>query len=327
MDGTQTSESIEAGPGSPGHATASRRALDETAAKEGPLDLTIPLNIAEIRAALATTGPHLMKAKSAAPDAASASVASARPVPGRAAARHCGPKRLGRIAAFVAVAAVFSVGTAGALVLSDNTANQSVSLPASGAIPVAPSSSAPPSRAHSSGSGSTSAHAAPSLSHSVADLDPVSPDPAASRTASSPPATAGSPSSSASAASSASPSASSSISPPDSPVGTGWQTLYLGQAGGAAQAQETTDVQSLLNNVGYLEPWRHRTYVLAAVSSTYSAAPDPSGYYGSATADAIAEFQQDYSIEYSGALGECDLTTYDALIQIETASQNTQTAQ
>ena len=92
------------------------------------------------RAALSTTGPHAKACEVLALAAASASVASPRPQwSGRAAARHGGPKRLGRIAAFVAVAAALSVGTAGALVMSNNASNQSVSLPASGAIPVAPS--------------------------------------------------------------------------------------------------------------------------------------------------------------------------------------------
>ncbi|MBR7828664.1 peptidoglycan-binding protein [Actinospica sp. MGRD01-02] len=320
MDRTQTSEPTEAGPGFPGQAAAARRALDETAATEGPLDLTVPLNIAEIRAALATTGPRARatSAASAAPAFASTSAASARPQESRAGGRHSGPRRLGRIAAFVAVAAALSVGTAGALVLSsDGSASQSVSLPASGAIPVAPSTNSAHGGAHPLGTGSTSASAAPSLSRSTADVDPV----AVSRTtgpagASS---TAGTTGSSASATASGTDPAAS-ISPPDAPIASSadWQTLYQGEYGTTARKQETTDVQSLLDTIGYLQPWRRRMYVLPEYS-LYAAAPDPTGYYGSATADAIAEFQQNYSVGYT-TLGQCDLATYDALVQVTDAT-------
>jgi peptidoglycan hydrolase-like protein with peptidoglycan-binding domain len=81
-------------------------------------------------------------------------------------------------------------------------------------------------------------------------------------------------------------------------------------------------VQGLLNNIGYLQPWRHRTYVLPSYSP-YAAGPDANGYYGSATSDAIATFQEYYAIPYTGQLGQCDLETYEALIQlIESASSN-----
>jgi len=326
LDGTQTSEPTEAGPGPlPGQASAYRRALDDKAATEGPLDLTIPLNIAEIRAALSTTGPHA-KARSAAPAAASASVASPRPQEGRAAARHGGPKRLGRIAAFVAVAAALSVGTAGALVMSNNSSNQSVSLPASGAIPVAPSTTTSQSGDRSMGSGSTSAHATPSLSHSTAAVDPIDINRTTGQATSASPAATGSASPSASSAASTDPS--SSISPPPAPVGSNadWQPLYQGESATVQQAQETSDVQTLLNSIGYLQPWRHETYVLTAASA-YAAGPDPHGYYGSATSDAIAEFQQAYSIQYAGALGECDLATYQALVQVISSSTSNQTSQ
>lgn len=326
MDGTQTSEPTEAGPGSlPGQASAYRRALDEKAATEGPLDLTIPLNIAEIRAALSTTGPHA-KARSAVPAAASASVASPRPHEGRAAARHGGPKRLGRIAAFVAVAAALSVGTAGALLMSNNSSNQSVSLPASGAIPVAPSTTTSQSGDRSMGSGSTSAHATPSLSHSTEAVDPIYIGRTTGQATSASPSATSSASSSASTSASADPS--NSISPPQAPVGSNpnWQPLYQGDSGSDQQSQETSDVQTLLNSIGYLQPWRHQTYVLTA-ASTYAAGPDPHGYYGSATSDAIAEFQQAYSIQYTGVLGECDLATYQALVQVISSSTSNQTSQ
>jgi hypothetical protein len=326
LDGTQTSEPTEAGPGFPGRASAYRRALDETAATEGPLDLTIPLNIAEVRAALSTTGPHA-RARSAAAAEADASVSPARPQEGRAGSRHAGPKRLGRIFAFVAVTAGLSVGTAGALVMSDNTSNQSVSLPASGAIPVAPTTNTSQSGGRSMGSGSTSAHATPSLSHSMDAIGPIY----ASRTTSqytTPSSTAvSSATATASASGSASGYPSSSISPPDVPVSSAnWQPLYQGDSGGGQQSQETSDVQTLLNNLGLLEPWRHRTYVLSSYSN-YAAGPDPTGHYGSATSDAIAEFQQEYSVPYTGTLGVCDLTTYESLTQViasATADQSPQ---
>jgi hypothetical protein len=322
LDGTQTSEPTEAGPGSvPANASANRRALDEQAVTEGPLDLTIPLNIAEIRAALLTSGPRVE-----ATPAAGAPGDAARPQePGRA-GRHGGPRRLGRIFAFVAVTAALSVGTAGALVLSNNSSNPSVSLPASGAIPVAPSSSAPPTQRHT-GPGSTSAHAAPSLSHSTQDLDPIDVGTGGERTT---PAHTGSASATADPSSSATatPTGTDSTSLPTAPIDNpaDWQTLYQGETGTTAQSQETADVQILLNNIGFLQPWRHRTYVLPSYSP-YAAGPDANGYYGSATSDAIATFQEYYSIPYTGQLGQCDLETYDSLLQlIESASSSNQTA-
>jgi hypothetical protein len=289
---------------------------------EGPLDLTIPLNIAEVRAALSTTGSQA-KAK---PAAASASAASARPPENRGGSRHGGPRRLGRIAAFVAVTAALSVGTAGALVLSNNSSNPSVSLPASGAIPVAPSSNSPQTGQHSMGSGSTSAHATPSLSHSAANPDPVDVGHSAGRTTTS---DTGSASSSAGGAASASASASGTGAtgfPPLPSTPADWQTLYQGETTSTQQAQETADVQTLLNNIGYLQPWRHQTYVLPAYSP-YAAGPDADGYYGSATSDAIATFQEYYSIPHSGQLGECDLETYEALIQLIESAASNQTAE
>lgn len=316
MDGTQTSEPTEAGSGStPGRASASR-ALDEQAITEGPLDLTVPLNIAEIRAALATTGPQ-RKAKPVTPADASASVGGARPQESRNGSRHAGPRRLGRIAAFVAVAATLSVGTAGALVLSNNSTSQSVSLPASGAIPVAPSTGASQPGQGAMGSGSTSAHATPGLSRSATDVDPVSDGQSTSPVVSSWPTgkhRKGGPSATATAPSS-------SFSPSD-PVGTGaaWQPLYPGNTGSKVQSQETSYVQTALNDIGYLQPYPHKSYVLPQYSG-YAAGPDPSGHYGSATSDAIASFQQNFNIPYSGPLGVCDLQTYQALmVVISTAS-------
>lgn len=323
MDGTQTSEPTEAGPGyHPGQVSAFRRALDDQAAHEGPLDLTVPLNIAEIRAALSTSGPHRITRPVPPADAPnSASVASAHPQETRRGSRHAGPKRLGRIAAFVAVAAAMSVGTACALVLSNNAQTTSVSLPSSGAIPVAPSTGDPQPGRITVDSGSTSAMATPSLSHSTAAIEPVdatsATDPTAAPTISSTPSTSAVPSSSTSADPTGS-GPTSSQPPPDVPTdvyGADWEVLYQGVDDSSQEEQETSDVQSLLDELGYLSPWRHRSYMDPAYS-VYAVLPDPSGYYGSATSDALAQFQVDYGVPYVDQLGSCDLTTYQALEQL-----------
>ena len=325
MDGTQTTDPTEAGPGYvPGHASAYRRALDDQALTDGPLDLTVPLNIAEVRAALATTGP-LRRVGLAAYVAASKSTSagSARPQDGQGGGhRRSGtryptgkPKRIGRIFAFVAVATALSIGTAYALVLSNNAQNTSVSLPATGAIPVAPSARNSQSGQVAADSGSTSAQAAPSLSRSTGHQLPVAPP-------TTKPAT---PTSSASASTGPSATASSSAStgatntPPagSNPTSTGgsgtqWNVLYQGQNATSQTTQETSSVQSLLQEIGFLQPWHHRTYI----DPGYAVSADPNGYYGSATTQAIAEFQQDYGVNYSGQLGDTDANTYQALVEI-----------
>ena len=325
MDGTQTTDPTEAGPGYvPGHASAYRRALDDQALTDGPLDLTVPLNIAEVRAALATTGP-LRRVGLAAYVAASKSTSagSAPPQDGQGGGhRRTGtryptgkPKRIGRIFAFVAVATALSIGTAYALVLSNNAQNTSVSLPATGAIPVAPSARNSQSGQVAADSGSTSAQAAPSLSRSTGHQLPVAPP-------TTKPAT---PTSSASASTGPSATASSSAStgatntPPagSDPTSTGgsgtqWNVLYQGQNATSQTTQETSSVQSLLQEIGFLQPWHHRTYI----DPGYAVSADPNGYYGSATTQAIAEFQQDYGVDYSGQLGDTDANTYQALVEI-----------
>jgi hypothetical protein len=342
LDGTQTSDPTEAGPGSaPGQASAYRRALDDQAMTDGPLDLTVPLSIAEVRAALASTGP-LRKVGLAAYAAAakSASVASARPHDGhghsgghghrRLSTRHAAvaaSRRLGRMAAFVAITAALSVGTACALVLSNNAQNTSVSLPATGAIPVAPSVRNPQPGQIGGDSGSTSAQAAPSLSRSTGRQLPVaaSTTKRATSTPSSPSATgtaSADPSSSTSAGSSASasaPATSPSTFGPAPSAGSSpqWEVLYTGENEDSQAQQETTDVQSLLLNLGFLAPWHHRSYI----DPDYSVSPDPNGYYGSATADAIAQFQQDYGVDYTDQLGDCDADTYQALVEVYDEAQ------
>lgn len=301
MDGTQTSEPTEAGPGSPGEASAFRRALDDQAVSEGPLDLTAPLNFAEIRAALSNSG-NIPVVRDPAP-----APAAPRAPGARRASRHASSKRLGRIAVFVAVAASLSVGTACALVLSSGGQGTSVSLPpTTGNIPVAPSDGASQEGRISLTSGSTSASATPSLSLS----------PSASTTSASPSASAdasasasGSPSASASADSGASSGASPSQSSGGSGYTSDWVTLYWGIQN---EDSEVSKVQSLLANIGYLDNWRHRSYANPQVDVQ----PDPVGTYGSATDDAVAAFQQDYGVDFTGQQGTCDLATYDALVQV-----------
>jgi Putative peptidoglycan binding domain len=295
---------------------------------DGPLDLTVPLNIAEVRAALATTGP-LRRVGLAAYVAASKSTSagSARPQDGQGGGhRRAGtryptgkPKRIGRIFAFVAVAAALSIGTAYALVLSNNAQNTSVSLPATEAIPVAPSASGHQSGQVAADSGSTSAQAAPSLSHSTGHQLPVSlpttrrATPASSATAtgtaSTRPSTTASPSASAGAPTSTPPAGSDPTSPPG--AGTQWDVLYEGQNEDSQTVQETSSVQSLLQELGFLQAWRHRSYI----DPGYTVSADPNGYYGSATTQAIAEFQQDYGVDYTDQLGETDDNTYQTLVQ------------
>jgi hypothetical protein len=294
---------------------------------DGPLDLTVPLNIAEVRAALATTGP-LRRVGLAAYVAASKSTSagSARPQDGQGGGhRRAGtryptgkPKRLGRIFAFVAVAAALSIGTAYALVLSNNAQNTSVSLPATGEIPVAPSPSSSQRGQAAADSGSTSAQAAPSLSRSTGQQLPVS-LPTTRRAAPSPSATATGtastrPSATASASASTAPTSTAPTgSEPTSTAGsgTGWDVLYEGQDEDSQTVQETSSVQNLLQDLGYLQVWRHRTYI----DPGYTVSADPNGYYGSATTQAIAEFQEDFGVDYSDQLGETDANTYQSLVQ------------
>ena len=303
---------------------------------DGPLDLTVPLNIVEVRKALATSGP-LRKVGLAAYVAASksASVGHARPQEGhghgggsrghrRTAVLPPGSRRFGRIFAFVAVAAALSIGTAYALVLSNNAQNTSVSLPATGAIPVAPSTKDPQPGQVAGDSGSTSAQATPSPSRSTGHQPPVaaSPTKGATSSATATGTASTNPSASASAGSSASASDPVTSPPVFGPAPTTgsnpqWQVLYANQNEDSQQQQETTDVQSLLLEIGYLTPWHHRSYVDPA----YASSADSSGYYGSATAEAIARFQQNYGVEYTAQLGACDAETYAVLFQVYEQAQ------
>jgi len=306
-------------------------------ATEGRLDLSIPLNIAEVRAALATTGP-LRKVGLAAYVATSksASVPSPRPQDGRRGHRRkhasaLASTRIGRLIAFVAAAVALSVGTACALVLSNNTQNTSVSLPATGTIPMASSPADPQPGRAAGDSGSTSAKATPSLSRSTAGHLPVTgattrratvtPSPSISVTATTSSTASSDPSSTATAGDSASagdptssaPGSGCCSGPTDSSGGSGnWEVLYEGQNEDSQAQQETTDVQSLLLQIGYLAAWHHRSYI----DPNYASSPDANGYYGPSTADAIAQFQQDYGVAYSDQPGSCDATTYQDLTEV-----------
>jgi hypothetical protein len=319
LDGTQTSEPTEAEPGSsPGSASAFRRALDEQAVSEGPLDLTVPLNIAEIRAALSNSGPiPVVRAAGGsggpgAPEAGSAGAAHHHHA--RRASRHTGSKRLGRIAVFVTLAAAMSVGTACALVMSSGSQNaSSVSLPpTTGNIPVVASED-------SSQQGQLSAvpSAAPSATALTPSASPSSPSASASPSGS-PSATASASVSSAAASAgtgttfgprtpSASASATQPSAAPTNSTSSNWVTLYRGVDN---ESQETSQVQSLLADLGFLDSWHHHSYINPDVGAL-----DQSGDYGTATDDAVAEFQAQFHVDYSGQAGSCDLSTYDALVQ------------
>lgn len=319
MDGTQTSEPTETGPGSPGLASAFRRALDDQAQTEGPLDLTVPLNIAEIRAALSNSGPiPVVPASAAAPPRG---VAPPRPHDGRR-SRHAHSRRLGRIAVFVTLAAALSVGTATALVLSSSSQGSSVSLPpTSGNIPGLPTGNSTGIGQTTGTSGSTTAQAAASPSHSAATTTAAATSAAPSTTADASGSASGDPSSTAGSSASADPS-SSAVGGVPSSSGSTWVTLYWGIQN---EEQEVSQVQSMLDQLGYL--WHHHA---AYVNPMYNGVqPDSIGTYGSATEDAIASFQQDFSVAYGGQAGTCDYPTYEALIQAVNAQsgQVAQTAQ
>jgi hypothetical protein len=66
-----------------------------------------------------------------------------------------------------------------------------------------------------------------------------------------------------------------------------------------------------LATIGYLDNWHRHSYYNPQVNEQ----PDQSGTYGSATQDAVAEFQQNHHVNYSGSQGNCDLATYNALVQ------------
>lgn len=306
MDATQTSEPTETGPASssPGQASAFRRALDNQAATEGPLDLTVPLDIAEVRAALANSGPLPAVPAGAAPPPGGHSGSDSAPPrdhDGRHSRRHAGSKRLGRIAVFVVLAASASFGTAYALVLSSGSQGSSVSLPATdGNIPVAPSESPSGQGLRSGASGSTSASATPGLSHSPTST--AQPTGTASAGASDTATSGADPSATPSQSTQPSAPASATTAPASSAPATNWVTLYSGIQG---QSQEVSQVQSMLENLHYLENWHRHEYL-----NPQNFTADSNGTYGSATSNAVAAFQQQHGLTASG---ECDAATFQAL--------------
>jgi Putative peptidoglycan binding domain len=298
LDATQTSDPTGVGPGTPGQASAFRRALDDQAlhaeaAKEGPLDLTVPLDVAEIRAALSSSGSNKKPPPPEdLPPPLPGAVRRGRRRGGEHAAPpgHAGSKRLGRIGVFVALATALSVGTAAALVLSSGGQGASVSLPTTnGNLPVVATAVAGgPGQVPQS---SSAASPSPSLSAS----------PSASAAAPSPSASAGSPS----------PVSSPSAAPtqsqdPGTPSASPFPTLQQGSSGATV-----TEVQQMLAELYLLIQQRqHRdgtvfTYVRNRTLS------DPSGSYGDATATAVAAFQQADGV--GAEPGVVDQATFDAL--------------
>jgi hypothetical protein len=302
LDATQTSDPTGVGPGTPGQASAFRRALDEQAldagvAKEGPLDLTVPLDFAEIRAALSSSGsnrkPH--PPEDLPPPPAAGRRGRRRGGEHAAPPGHAGSKRLGRIGVFVALATALSVGTAAALVLSSGGQGASVSLPTTnGNLPVATVLAGGPGQVPTS---SASAGLSPSPSAGSAT-------PSASLSA---PRSAG-PSASGGSQASSSPSAGATQSQaPAAPTASApaFTTLQQGSSGAAV-----TEVQQMLAEVDllYQQQKRHDT-VFVDVQDRYLS--DPSGSYGDATAYAVAAFQQENGV--GSQWGVCDQATFAAL--------------
>jgi hypothetical protein len=306
LDATQTSDPPGIGPGTPGQASAFRRALDEqalpTEAREGPLDLTIPLDYAEIRAALSSSGSN--RKPPVPEDLPPPPVGGGRrgrrrggehaAIPG-----HAGSKRLGRIGVFVTLATALSVGTAAALVLSSGGQGASVSLPTTnGNLPVATAVAGGPGQgSQSSATASAGPSASPSPSSTTASASP-SPSRA--------PVSAGaSAASQPSTPASADPTTSQDSGSP-SPTASAFTTLQEGSSG-----TTVTTVQQLLDQLGYLtQQHQHRsgTVFVDVRDRMFS---DPSGSYGYATASAVASFQQDYGV--GAQPGVCDQSTFDAL--------------
>lgn len=275
-------------------------------ANEGPLDLTVPLDIAEVRAALANSGPlPAVPATAAGPTSGGPPGTGSTPPhehDGRHSRRHAGSKRLGRIAVFVVLAATASFGTAYALVLSSGSQGSSVSLPATdGNIPVAPSQKPSEPGRLSALSGSASASVAPSLSNSPTST--AQPTGTASASAAESVSASAGPSASQSGSDQPSAPAGPPTSPPASSApASNWVTLYSGIQG---QTQEVSQVQAMLENLRYLENWHRHEYL-----NPKNFAEDTNGTYGSATTNAIAAFQQQHGLNPSG---ECDDATFQAL--------------
>jgi peptidoglycan hydrolase-like protein with peptidoglycan-binding domain len=184
-----------------------------------------------------------------------------------------------------------------------------VSLPATdGNIPVAPSEKPSGQGQISVVSGSASASAGPSLSTSPTATARTSATASAGASGSASSVAGSAPSAAQSPSSPPSASAGNPTNPPTSGApGSDWVTLYRGIQN---ESGEVSQVQSMLANLGYLDGWHHHEYLNPGAPT----GPDASGTYGSATADAIAEFQQDQNLDASPS-GECDAATFQALSQ------------
>ena len=328
MDATQTSDPTGVGPGTPGQASAFRRTLDDQALHaevetEGPLDLTVPLNFAEIRAALSSSGsnrrppPPEVLAIPAVHSARRGGGGRRRGAVHAAAPGHIGSKRLGRIGVFVALATALSMGTAAALVFSSGGQGASVSLPTTnGNIPVAtapaagggntpitaPTPSAPRTVSSTAPGAATTASAAAFVAPATSASASATASTSATATAS------GSPSATATTAATATASAAASGSQSPgtpSPTGSPFATLQQGSSG-----TEVSDVQQMLVEIDLLMQQHDRRRIVFVDVEDYALA-DPSGSYGQATATAVAAFQQTYDV--GGDPGVCDQATFDAL--------------
>ncbi|WP_051451218.1 peptidoglycan-binding domain-containing protein [Actinospica robiniae] len=313
MDATQTSDPTGVGPGTPGQASAFRRALDDQAldagvAKEGPLDLTVPLDFAEIRAVLSSSGsnPKPPPPEDLPPPVAEGGGPRRRRRGGDHAAPpgHTGSKRLGRIGVFVALATAFSVGTAAALVLSSGGQGASVSLPTTnGNLPVVTALAGGP------GQVPTSSAAAGSNPSSSPGSPSPSPSASASSSASASPTQSGTPTA-APSTSQASSSASADPSPSQAPASPTVSSSPFTDLQQGSSGSTVTTLQQMLAEVDLLRQQRQRhDTVFVYVRNRMIA--DPSGSYGDATANAVAAFQQANGV--GAQLGVCDQATFDAL--------------
>lgn len=323
MPDADASASHPAGPAEPGQASAFRRALDKQAVAEGPggalvpsgaHDLTMPLDLRAVRAALAfsptaeshtqtqveTQIPVQVPAQLPAvrtptviqhADSASAVVAAEAAPPPEPPAKDRDADGRGRTPArlptAVWISAVLAAIAGAALILVDQ---------GHGSDPLAPS--ALPVKA-------SSRAASPYASHSAAVTSP-SHSPRPSHT----------PAPSKSAGPSASPSAT------PSPGDSGLVTLPMALGQGSTGVF-VADVQRRLADLGLLTPisgsssFRDSGWTLWEVDQQRGPSPDADGYYGKATDYAIIAFKRHFLESDQGPVppGGCDAQTYLKLRQ------------
>jgi hypothetical protein len=309
------------GPAAPGQASAFRRALDKQAVADDPdgalvpsgaHDLTAPLDLQAIRAALARASagettilpimstPTSTVIKYPGPPCAvePSSPPSEPPGDGDSAARGNGGggrRTPGRLPTAVWISAVLAALAGAALILVDQghdgdpLAPTALPAKASHSAPAQPTSTPPPSPA----------------AHSPSARPSTAPQPPPSRSATSHSASA----------------------PPSSePSGTGaFVTLSQGSAGAAV-----VDVQRRLSDLGLLSAspddsiYRDSQWTLWEIQQQRGPSPDTGGYYGQATDYAIMAFKRHYLDNDQGPVppGSCDAATYSKLFS-ETASFTT----